>query len=223
MEKWATIVPEAPPDLDGLEPFYPDRSKVFRAFELVAPSDVTVVLLGQDPYPTAGMATGLSFSVPSCTKSLPPSLRAIFLELSSEGYSQYRLRSNGDLTEWATENGVLLLNRALTVQPGKSGSDMKYWRTYTNTVIRNLSRQYSHIVWILLGRKAQSVKKLIESQDGHLILEAGHPSPLNRTVPFIGTGIFRAASNYLEKHKEDRPNRAWKDWGISQVDVLEVD
>ena len=216
VDKWKDIIVpgELFPDLEELMPFYPDHDKVYHALDLVAPENVTVVFIGQDPYPTPGMATGLSFSIPPSVERLPPSLRSMYMELSVEGYPEYRQRTNGDLTKWATHNGVLLLNRALTVEPKKSGSHMKQWKAFTDSLISNLSAKYDRIVWILLGNKAKSVKRFIQNPERQLILEAGHPSPLNRSVPFLGCGVFRKASDYLVRFSDQRPGRDWNDWRL---------
>lgn len=131
--------------------FQPHPKDIFRVFEM-RPKDVKVVILGQDPYPTPGDAIGLSF-VPG-TGKVPVSLRNIYKEVTNSTEEE-----NPDITKW-TEQGVFLLNTALTVETGKAGSHLKYWEEYTKQVVRHLSR-VSPCIWILWGAKAQQYRNCI--------------------------------------------------------------
>lgn len=135
--------------------FQPHPKDIFRVFEM-KPKDVKVVILGQDPYPTPNDAVGLSF-VPG-TPKLPVSLRNIYKEVEnsmSDGENVYM----PNIHRW-TDDGVFLLNTALTVETGKAGSHLKYWEEFTKQVIRHLSR-VSPCIWILWGAKAQQYANCI--------------------------------------------------------------
>ena len=176
----------------------------FRALRLVAPKDVRVVILGQDPYHEVGQATGLSFAVPSTLKKLPPSLKNIFKEIARETNSA--LRRDGDLTDWA-EQGVLLLNTSLTVEEGRAASHAKLgWEILTDALLIHLLKVKRPRVFLLWGAHAQAKEKLILEEPGEmLILKANHPSPLSALrgpAPFIGCGHFLEVNRFLAEHGE---------------------
>jgi len=177
-------------------PVFPHPSRVFRAFELVSPSDVRVVILGQDPYHTPGVADGLAFStIPG--NRVPPSLQNIFKEIESE----FRAPCNKspDLERWARQ-GVLLLNASLSVRSGEANSHADYgWHTFTDAVIHALSESQEHVVFMLWGSFARKKSALIDSSK-HLILESAHPSPLSAHNGFFGNGHFKLANDYLVAH-----------------------
>lgn len=182
-------------DLDsGLE-VYPPLDMVFEAFKYFKPNKLSAVILGQDPYANPGEAQGLCFSVPQGTR-MPPSLRNIFKELDHE-FDE--VRTNTDLHDWA-EQGVLLLNRALTVKQANPNSHKKEWHPFTEAVIKWINQHTSHVVFILWGNDARSCKEWIDPQK-HLILEHTHPSPLSRT-PFVGNKHFMQCNEYLIKHNK---------------------
>ncbi|WP_027468089.1 uracil-DNA glycosylase [Deefgea rivuli] len=176
------------------KPIYPAKNDWFRALEWLAPEQVRVVILGQDPYHGAGEAHGLSFSVPFGVKT-PPSLRNIWQELARDlGITPPQ---HGNLSGWA-EQGVLLLNTSLTVEANKAGSHAKKgWETITDAVIAHLSQSQSGIVFMLWGAHAQKKAYLIGEQ--HCILLSVHPSPLSAYRGFIGCGHFSAANAYLQQ------------------------
>lgn len=173
---------------------YPSYENIYRAFKLTPLENVKVVLIGQDPYQTPGFATGLAFSVdPSCT--IPKSLINIYKELKED--VNIERPSSGDLTKWA-ENGVLLLNRILTVESGKSLSHKNIgWEVFTEAVIKRINECNWKIVYILLGNNAKEIKKFI-TNPLHLIIEAPHPSPLSAYHGFFGSKIFSKTCDYLE-------------------------
>ncbi len=174
-------------------PVFPPQELLFTALNLCPFSRVRVVILGQDPYHGEGQAHGLSFSVPDTVKN-PPSLKNIYKELASDLGTQ--LRSSGNLEAWARQ-GVLLLNATLTVLPGQPGSHQGLgWETFTDSVIRNLSEQREHIVFILWGKYAQAKKSLIDDSK-HLIIESPHPSPLSAYTGFFGSRPFSRTNEYL--------------------------
>lgn len=177
-----------------------------RALELTPLSEVSVVILGQDPYHGPGQAEGLAFSVPDGVK-LPPSLRNIFQELVRDLGGE--LPVSGSLQGWASQ-GVLLLNTSLTVERGAPASHARQgWETLTDALIAACSAHESPKVFLLWGAHAQSKAGLIDGRR-HLVLQANHPSPLSARrppVPFIGCGHFGQALRWLEKNS--RKNLHW--------------
>lgn len=167
---------------------YPPKGQIFNAFSFMKPSEVKVVIIGQDPYHQPGQAHGLSFSVNQGVK-IPPSLRNIFKEIHSEFASEV-LSHNGDLSRWAKQ-GVLLLNATLTVEYNKAGSHQKIgWEQFTDSVITQLSASQEGIVFILWGAFARKKANLIDSTK-HTILQGAHPSPLSANRGgFFGKNYF---------------------------------
>lgn len=175
------------------ETVFPQETKLFRAFELVEPEDVRVVILGQDPYHTPGVADGLAFSTQS-TNKVPPSLQNIFKELRAEGFDT---KDDPDLTRWATQ-GVLLLNASLSVRSGEANSHADYgWHQFTDAVIHAISEREKHVVFMLWGNYAKGKQPLIDGAR-HLLLTGVHPSPLSAHRGFFGSTHFRLANEYLK-------------------------
>lgn len=191
---------------------FPPKSAVFRAFATDF-NEVKVVILGQDPYHTPGMAMGLAFSIPA-SAPLPPSLVNIYKEIDSDlaqvreellvmnpslklDPAQYRhANPSGDLSPWA-EQGVLLLNNVLTVEAHLAGSHRGHgWETFTENIIKYLSASREGLVYILWGRDARAKKPLIDGTK-NLILESAHPSPLSAHSGFFGSRPFSKANAYL--------------------------
>jgi len=174
--------------------YLPAGENVLRAFK--QPFDaVRVLIVGQDPYPTPGNAIGLSFSVAPDVRRLPPSLLNIFTEYSTDlGYPK---PANGDLTPWS-ERGVLLLNRVLTVQPGKPASHRgKGWEQVTEQAIRALAaRKGEPMVAILWGRDARTLVPLLGDVP---CIESAHPSPNSAHAGFFGSRPFSRANHLLEQ------------------------
>lgn len=172
---------------------FPQGSHIFNAFNSTPFQNVKVVILGQDPYHGAGQAHGLSFSVQHGIP-LPPSLQNIFKELVDDIGCPYP--KSGDLSHWAAE-GVLLLNTLLTVRSGEPFSHKERgWERFTDQVIRTLSEQREHIVFILWGAPAGKKASLINGMK-HLILKAPHPSPLSSYRGFFGSKPFSQTNHYL--------------------------
>ncbi|WP_369142822.1 uracil-DNA glycosylase [Streptomyces sp. R44] len=171
--------------------YLPSGPNVLRAFQ--QPFDeVRVLIVGQDPYHTPGMPMGLSFSVAPEVRSLPPSLENIFRELHTDlGLPR---PSNGDLTPW-TEQGVLLLNRALTTAPRKAGAHRgKGWEEVTEQAIRALAARGKPLVSILWGSDARRARPLL----GNLpAVESAHPSPMSADRGFFGSRPFSRANEML--------------------------
>lgn len=177
---------------------YPPGSLIFNAFNSLPLAKVKVVILGQDPYIRPRQAMGLSFSVPKGVKT-PRSLQTIYKELNAD--VGFTIPSHGDLTEWVGQ-GVFLLNAALTVEEGKSGSHLKQgWGQFTDAVIRTLSTQREGLVFMLWGGFAKKKAVLIDKSK-HLILNAIHPSPMNGTA-FLGCKHFSQANQYLKEQGKE--------------------
>jgi uracil-DNA glycosylase len=172
--------------------YLPAGDNVLRAFG--QPFDaVRVLVVGQDPYPTPGHPIGLSFAVAADVRPLPRSLVNIFKELQDD--LGVPAPASGDLTPWA-EQGVLLLNRVLTVRPGNPGSHQgKGWEKVTEQAVRSLAARPQPLVAILWGRQAQSLRPLL---DGVARIESVHPSPLSASGGFFGSKPFSRANSYLE-------------------------
>lgn len=153
---------------------FPPRAQVFSALELTPPDAVKVVLLGQDPYPTAGNANGLAFSVTKDVK-VPASLKNVFLGLQAD--LGLPIPPHGDLTAWA-QRGVLLLNAVLTVREKTPQSHQKKgWEPFTTAVLAHVAKSPNKVVFLCLGKPAL---KLVEALGTHHpIVAAPHPSPLN--------------------------------------------
>jgi uracil-DNA glycosylase len=184
----------------------PAREQVFAAFDLVEPDAVRVVILGQDPYPTPGHAHGLAFSHAG-DGALPRSLRNILREVERDlGLDLSGAR--GDLTPWARQ-GVLLLNAVLTVRAGEAGSHRRRgWEALTDAALAALAARPEPIAFLLWGGEARKKTRLLGPP--HLVLEAGHPSPLS-VRHFRGCGHFGAANRYLGDRAVDwrlEPNAA---------------
>jgi len=178
-------------------PVYPHPKNIFRAFELTPFDEVKVVILGQDPYHGPRQAIGLSFAVEEGV-TVPPSLRNIYKELESD-FGKPLIHTDGDLSRWAKQ-GVLLLNATLTVRARAANSHQgKGWEQFTDAVIRTLSEELDHLVFILWGNYARSKKALIDSSK-HLIIESTHPSPFSASNGFFGSKPFSKTNAYLEKH-----------------------
>ena len=171
---------------------YPPIEDLFAAYRLCPPDRTRVLILGQDPYHGPGQAHGLSFSVRAGVR-IPPSLRNVFTELADDvGVPP---PASGDLTGWARQ-GVLLLNAVLTVRAAAAASHAgKGWEAFTDATIRALNARAERVVFLLWGGYARKKAGLI-TNPAHVVLEAGHPSPLN-TRGFRGARPFSAANKAL--------------------------
>lgn len=172
---------------------YPPREQIFRAFDLCLPTEVKVVIIGQDPYHGPLQANGLAFSVADGVKH-PPSLVNIFKEVESEGFSTRG--ESGDLERWA-EQGVLLINSTLTVRAHQAASHSgKGWEKFTDAVIEAVDREQQGVVYMLWGAHAQRKASFVD-REKNLVLNSVHPSPLAAYRGWFGSGDFRKACDYL--------------------------
>ena len=174
--------------------YLPAGHNILRAFTQPF-HQVRVLLVGQDPYPTPGHAVGLSFSVEPDVQPLPRSLVNIFQEYHDD--LGLPLPSTGDLSPWA-ERGVLLLNRVLTVEPGRPGSHRgKGWEEVTEQAIRALvARDAEPLVAILWGQDARTLRPMLADVP---CIESAHPSPMSADRGFFGSRPFTRANEALEE------------------------
>ena len=171
----------------------PPPAATFRALRLTPLEEVRAVILGQDPYPRAGDANGLAFSYVG-RRAVPPSLRAILAELAAD--QAIAPPAGGDLTPWARA-GVLLLNAALTTETGRAGAHLKLgWSALADQAVAAVSAGRPAVAFVLWGATARARAALID-RGKHLVVESGHPSPLNRARDFAGTRPFGRANAWL--------------------------
>lgn len=187
---------------------YPKKGEetFFKLFRTLPYNNVKVVILGQDPYHTKetdGNPTydGYSFSN-SRSNRMSPSLKNILKEVNKNCPDSATEIDAGridpsDLERWVKQ-GVFLFNTAQSVQKGMPGSHLRQWTYFTKAVLKALDKK-DNVVWMLWGRVAQNFKKFITNKT-HLILEAGHPSPLNTSVPFTGCEHFLKTNKFLEEN-----------------------
>lgn len=205
---WAEALHDVEPDIRHMgdflrdeirhnRPYLPANNNIFRAFSIPV-NQVKVLLVGQDPYPTPGNPIGLAFAVDPSTHPLPASLRNIYKELIDDVHVP--LPANGDLRPWL-QQGVMLLNRCLTVQAGQAGSHRGYgWEKVTEKAIRVLNQRTREdgsaqpLVAILWGRDARSLKPLLTHA---YVIESAHPSPLSAHRGFFGSHPFSRTNSAL--------------------------
>lgn len=182
-------------EIAGLENLTPDPNQVLRAFELPV-EKVRVLLLGQDPYPTDGMACGLAFANSPGTKT-PQSLKNMMKELASDIPSA---SSQGNLARWS-DQGVFLLNAALTTVVGASGAHQEIWRKFIVEVISSIDQATAGgLVCLSLGAEARKLSELVEHGE---VVYAPHPSPLSAHRGFFGSKIYsRVNQALIERGKE---------------------
>ncbi|MGY3052196.1 uracil-DNA glycosylase [Pedobacter sp. UYEF25] len=187
---------------------FPTNSEIFSALNSTSFEKVKVVILGQDPYHGLGQAHGLAFSVKKGIAT-PPSLKNIYKELQSD-LDNFVIPNHGHLQKWA-EQGVLLLNATLTVRAAEPGSHQKQgWETFTDTIIKKLSNQKEHLVFLLWGNYAKQKSALID-ETKHLIISSAHPSPFSAYNGFFGTRPFSKTNIWLSEHGLDPINWHFED------------
>ncbi|GLS43503.1 uracil-DNA glycosylase [Methylobacterium brachythecii] len=175
----------------------PAPDAIFRALSLTPLDRVKAVILGQDPYPTPGDANGLAFSYVG-PRRLPVSLKIILAEVVGAASGDKPVFQSGDLTPWA-EQGVLLLNTALTVEAGKAGKHLRLgWSRLADEAVAAVSARQSPSVFLLWGAQARAREALIDTSR-HGVIASGHPSPLNRARDFPGSRPFTKANAWLSE------------------------
>lgn len=173
---------------------FPPGKEIFKAFDCCSFDDTKVVILGQDPYHGANQANGLCFSVREGIR-IPPSLVNIFKEIKEDLGKP--IPASGDLERWARQ-GVLLLNATLTVRAGAPGSHQhKGWETFTDAVVKKISDEKQHVVFLLWGAYAQKKGEIID-RNKHLVLMSAHPSPFSADRGFFGCKHFSKTNAYLK-------------------------
>lgn len=190
---------------------YPEYENIFRAFNLVKPSEIKVVIIGQDPYHGENQANGLAFSVSKSSK-IPPSLRNIYKELVDDIGAPYP--KTGELEDWAKQ-GVFMSNSVLTVLRGEPNSHKgRGWERFTDTIIKKLSNEYENILFILWGGPSQKKERLIDLKK-HAVIKSAHPSPLSAYRGFFGSKPFSKANSYLRSC-----GKSEIDWALSAEQTL---
>lgn len=177
---------------------YPQKKDIFRCFNYFDFKKTKVVILGQDPYYTPYMANGLAFSTDN-TK-LPQSLKNIYKELQNDlGV----IRTTGDLSDWANQ-GVLLLNNALSVTKDQPNSHLKFgWNIFTDNIINQIDLNLNGVIFVLWGNFAKTKIKLLTNKNNYVISSA-HPSPLSAYHGFFGSKCFSKINEILQKNG-DKP------------------
>lgn len=178
---------------------FPKSIDLYKALKLTDYDEVSVVILGQDPYHGDGEANGLCFSVNHGIQ-IPPSLKNIFKELKSDLNIE---RTDTDLSDWARQ-GVLLLNTVLTVEKDKAFSHRgKGWEIFTDKIIEKLNEREDPIVFVLWGNAARS-KKVLLTNKKHMVVESAHPSPLSYNRGFKDSKPFSKVNSMLKSvNKEE--------------------
>ncbi|MEZ4944460.1 MAG: uracil-DNA glycosylase [Cyclobacteriaceae bacterium] len=173
---------------------FPPGKEIFRAFDKCGFEGVKVVIIGQDPYHGPGQANGLCFSVREGVRT-PPSLVNIYKEIKNDLGKP--IPSSGELERWAMQ-GVLLLNATLTVRASSPGSHQKKgWEDFTDAVIKKVSDEKEHVVFILWGAYAQKKGEIIDRKKHHVIMSP-HPSPFSADRGFFGSKPFSKTNTYLK-------------------------
>lgn len=185
---------------------YPEQKDVFRAYKLTPLEEVKILILGQDPYHTPGVADGLAFSMKDkIGQRTPPSLKNIFREIESDiGFSAYH---DTDLSRWAKQ-GVMLLNTSLTVRKGSPGSHADIgWKIFTSKTIELISQKEDKVVFLLWGKKAyEYINIVLKGNKNHKYLCAAHPSPYSANRGFFNCKHFSIANELLQQSNKQAIN-----------------
>jgi len=184
--------------------YYPDRHNIFRAFMCCSFDETKVVMIGQDPYHD-GEAVGLCFSTKS---KMNPSLKAILQGMEDDlTLGDFLAHSNN--ISYLADRGILMLNTALTVQPGKPGSHLDIWKPFTDEVIKALNNKVTPVVFLLWGNEAQKLTTMIDPFK-HLVIHAEHPAHAARqNRPWEHQECFSRAEEFVRKNYGDHIKRFW--------------
>jgi len=195
MEKWQTKIQICLNETTTAPPI----NSIFKAFELCNPRNVSVVIIGQDPYPTKGHANGLAFSIEDFVQPFPRSLLNIFKELK-RSLPEYHYPLTGNLESWAKQ-GVFLINTCLTTEIGAANAHkILGWEEFTDAILRSINALNENMVILFWGKQAQSKIELFDSTT-HLLLTSSHPSPLSVRRGFDGCNHFIKCNAYLKSKK----------------------
>lgn len=169
----------------------PDRKNIFAALS-IDPSDVSVVVIGQDPYPTPNQATGLAFAVPPASTTLPGSLRNIFKEIESD--TGKPSSADGSLRSWV-DQGILLLNTSLTTEVGaRSAHESLGWRPIVEAILTAVAQSNPRVVALLWGNHAKQFSSMFKPE---CVVYSVHPSPLSANRGFFGSRVFTKVNKIL--------------------------
>ena len=186
--------------------FTPPLKYIFRAFEECPLNNLKIVVIGQDPYPHMGVADGIAFSC-SLTGKPQPSLKHLFSGVNETVHSGLPIEYDPDLKRWANQ-GVLMLNTALTCQIDKIGSHLAIWQTFVAYLLDMLSLTNSGIIFILLGAKSHEFESMIG--DNHYILKASHPASASYTGgKWDCNDVFNKANSIIEKNNGESFKINW--------------
>lgn len=186
--------------------FTPPLKYVFRAFEECPEKDLKIVMIGQDPYPHMGVADGIAFSC-GLTQKPQPSLKNMFEAIEETVFQGYPTHQNPDLTRWANQ-GILMLNSALTTQMDKVGTHYHIWQDFIMYVLDMLSLTNSGLIFILFGAKAQELESVIGQN--HYILKASHPASAAYTkTTWNCNDVFNKANEILAKNNGPQYKIDW--------------
>lgn len=206
-KKLKSILSKIEKERENGKEIFPKPIYLLRTLRFFEPKETKMVILGQDPYPGFEIhdekiiphACGLSFSVSKKIKKIPGSLRNIFKELKNN-YPDYKIPENGSLLKWVKEEKILLLNSGLTVIKKKPGKHLKYWGSFTDSLIKYISDNCKNVVFLLMGNFAKKKGNLINEKN-HFIVTTVHPSPLSANRGFIGSNVFKRINILLENHE----------------------
>jgi uracil-DNA glycosylase len=173
---------------------YPPLDEMLTVFDLCPPSNIRVIVIGQDPYHTKGAAMGLAFSHHDTRKRIQPSLQNIYKELKNDGY---KAQKSGNLSAWV-EQGVFLINTALTVRERVAASHTGVWEKFTEVLLGYLNKVVKHAVVVAWGKKAQGYAEVFNNPN-HIIIKSAHPSPFSAHSGFFGSKPFSRTNEYLKK------------------------
>lgn len=169
--------------VDSIKDIIPPKSKLLVPFSYFKLKQLKIVILGEEPYPNPELSNGLAFSVNKNIVKLPQSLKNIFKEINNEYDNKYDF-THGDLSKWSSREKILLLNTSLTI------SHKKYWRKYTDLIIKEISNHTNDVCFVLMGNHAKSKRHLID-ENKHCIVECIHPSPNSASRGFFGSNVFK--------------------------------
>jgi uracil-DNA glycosylase len=204
---WQTCLSQCRSDIDEISQLLEESNQsgtgvvpaienIFAALA-VAPSDVSVVILGQDPYPTPGHAIGLAFAVPAGTQPLPGSLRNVFKEVDSD--TGQSTTADCSLKAWV-DQGVLLLNTSLTTETGvRAGHSTWPWEQIVKALLKYVVEMNPKVAAILWGNHAEQFASLFDPES---IVESAHPSPLSASRGFLGSKPFSKVNSILESNQK---------------------
>ena len=173
----------------------PKLKDIFKAFTLCSLNALRVILLSQDPYPQRGVATGLAFANSSNTQELSPSLEILKESVINYAIPHRTINFDPSLEKWEAQ-GVLLLNSALSCEVGRIGSHILLWRPFIKSLLTNLSKYHTGIVYVLMGTQAQTLEPYINKQFNHVI-RCRHPSWYARNKVRMPSDIWQKVNSIL--------------------------